>query len=142
MPDRARDERVASLESGVSLASMVTVAEPMDCPLWDAVTINVSSSSTEASSLAITVAVTEDRAAVRVRSVAERLWSVLDAVPVTARPMVRSAAKVLPLATATVIVDPSPSAIVVGCADTVHVGLSLASMVTVAEPMDCPPWTP
>ena len=33
-PDKARDDRVPSFEGGVSLASMVTVAEPTDCPPW------------------------------------------------------------------------------------------------------------
>ena len=61
----------------------------------------------------------------------------------TARLMVWLEAKVLPLATATVMVElmVSPSSISAGCADTVHVASSLSEMVTVAEPMDCPPWT-
>ena len=73
IPERERVERVASFESGTSLASMVTVAEPMGCPSCIAVTITVSSLSTLASSLAVTVAVTELAPAGRVSSVAERL---------------------------------------------------------------------
>ena len=45
--------------------------------------------------------------------------------------MVWLEAKVLPLATATVMVELSPSSISVGCAETVHVASSLSAMVTV-----------
>ena len=45
----------------------------------------------------------------------------------------------MPLETATVIVELSPSPILSGCAVTVHVGTSLAEIVTVAEPMVSPP---
>ena len=60
--------------------------------------------------------------------------------PLAARLMVWLEAKVPPLAAATVTVELSPSSISVGCAETVHVASSLSEMVTVAEPMDCPPW--
>ena len=70
-PDSARDDRVASLESGVSLASTVTVAKPTVCPPWEAVTITVSSPSVVLSSLAVTVAVTEEAPATSVSDVAD-----------------------------------------------------------------------
>ena len=44
----------------------------------------------------------------------------------------------MPLVMATVIVELPPSPASPGCADTVHVGASLAEIVTVAEPMDSP----
>ena len=71
-PDKARDDRVASFEGGVSLASMVMVAEPTDCPPWDAVTVTVSPPSRMTSSVAVTVAVAEPAPALRVSSVADR----------------------------------------------------------------------
>ena len=71
MPDRVRDDREASLESGVSLASIVTVAEPMDCPAWEAVTLTVSSPSTTVSSVAATVAMTGEALATSVSDFAD-----------------------------------------------------------------------
>jgi hypothetical protein len=58
-PDSASDDNAASVETGVSLASMVTVAEPTAPPPWDAVTTTVSSLSSSLSSTAVTVAVTD-----------------------------------------------------------------------------------
>ena len=53
--------------------------------------------------------------------------------PLTARLMVWLEAKVLPLATATVMVELPPSSISVGCAETVHVASSLSVTETDAE---------
>ena len=64
-PDSASDDNAASVETGVSLASMVTVAEPT-APPWLAVTTTVSSLSSSLSSTAVTVAVTDVSPASRV----------------------------------------------------------------------------
>ena len=58
-PDSTSDDNAASVETGMSLASMVTVAEPTVSSPWLAVTTTVSSLSSSLSSTAVTVAVTD-----------------------------------------------------------------------------------
>ena len=140
MSDRANDDNAASVESGVSLAEMVTVTEPMGCPTWLADTITVSASSSAVSSVAVTVAVAEPAPAVRVTDVAGRSWSEPEAVPAAVRPMLWSASKALPLVMATVTAALPPSVICDRSVDTDQAGASLSGMVTVVKLRDRPQW--
>ena len=128
-PDRLRLASVASCE----IEWIVTVAEPISAPSWEAVTVAVSGSSSNTSTSAANVAVAPEAPAGRISVGGTPEKSDAAAVPERAKAMVWSSTKVAPLAMATVSVALSPSRIVAGSADTVNVAASSSSTVTEAR---------